>query len=290
MNFPVKLVVALSALLIVAAVLLACDPTMPLPTTTTINTTTTTTVPVGASQTAALQAQLNTGTLNINSTVISDGSLFPPAGATITFGPNGKLVRSSASTGSAIDIGQPGVTLNNVRIQGPDPCYWVIPDNWGWPAQIGQKYSQYDPTRESQHGIAVRASQTTVNGAQIESVWGDALYLDKGSNIQIRDLVGRCMGRSGISNVGSTDVTVIRGSLSGAYWWIFNIEPWSTRVVNNYTVSGIQVGYSRVQRFYAGGPDFNCLVSNVDISQNTILPEATQDTYISPCVQSGVKI
>lgn len=259
-----------------------------LPTTTTTSAPTTT-IPVGVSQTDMLQAQLNTGNLTINEPVISDGSLFPPVGATITFGSNGKLIRTSASTGSAIDVRANGVTLNNVKVQGPDPCFWKIPDNWGWPAQIGQMYSQYDPTRESQHGIAIRASQVTVNGAYVEGVWGDALYLDQGTGINVSNLTGRCMGRSGISNVGASNVTITGGSLSGAYWWIFNIEPWSTRTVNNYITSGIQVGFSRVQRLYAGGPDFNCLVSGVDVSRNTILPEATNQVFVADCVKSGIR-
>jgi hypothetical protein len=41
------------------------------------------------------------------------------------------------------------VTINNLRVQGSDPCYWTntLPYN---PNSVGEKYSQYNPRREEQ--------------------------------------------------------------------------------------------------------------------------------------------
>lgn len=116
----------------VVLVLVACDPLGTDETTTTIDqdTTTTTTeatmtteveLPTDASSTEELQDDLDDGRLVVNDPVVSDGTLKPPAGATIVFGSEGLLVRTIESTGAAVDVNTADVTITNLRVQGSNP-------------------------------------------------------------------------------------------------------------------------------------------------------------------------
>ena len=266
------------------SVLCACGPISTPPTATSTPRPKT---PTQATDTQSLQAELNAeGHVYITRTITSNGTLKPPAGSTITFSETGKLKRDDSSTGAAVEVSQPNVTINNLRVQGSDPCYWTntLPYN---PDSIGEKYSQYNPRREEQAALYTRdgADHLTVRGLEAYDVWGDGITFLGGDNIVVENVKVRCAGRSGISNVKSSNVTVTGGEISGAFWWGLNIEPFGTNTVSNYRVSGISVGYTRYPWLFAGGPNFNCRVYNVDATGNTALPTSTRPADIAPCAQ-----
>lgn len=243
--------------------------------------------PTQATDTASLQSELNTtGSLYINKTITSNGTLKPPAGATITFSDAGKLFRDDTSTGAAIDVSQPNVTINHLRVQSTNVCYWTntLPYN---PASVGEMYAQYNPRREEQAALYTRdgADNFTINGLEANDVWGDGITFFGGNHISARNVNVRCAGRSGISNVKSTNVEVVGGNISGAFWWGLNIEPFGDNTVSNYRVHGITLGYTRYQWLFAGGPNFNCKVYNVDATGNTLLPTSNRPESIASCVQ-----
>jgi hypothetical protein len=269
--------------------LLACQP----PTTSTTSTTTTTAPIVGFDETVALQADLNDGALFVDRRYIVNGMLKPPANSTITFGASGSFVRNiipTANTTPFIMMEQSGVTIRNARITGTNPCYWTNTLTYN-PGSVGQKYSQWAAASEEQAAFYVKnkAGNIVIENAVVRDVWGDGVtLLDAGSNISITNMDARCLGRSGISNVSSDRVTVTGGKVSGAFWWALNIEPFSTRVVSNYRVSGMEIGYSRDSWLFAGGPYFNCQVFNVDARGNTLLASSTRPADIKACVAGQV--
>lgn len=263
-------------------------------TTTSTTSTTTTTLPTGTDATAALQADLNDGNLYVDRQYVVNGMLKPPANSTINFGPNGSFVRTvipTANTTPFIMMEQSGVTIRNARITGTNPCYWT--NNIAYnPASIGEKYSQWAATSEEQAAFYVKnkAGNIVIENAVVRDVWGDGVtLLDAGSNIAITNMDARCLGRSGVSNVSSDRVTVTGGKISGAFWWALNIEPFSTRAVSNYRVSGVEIGYTRNYWLFAGGPYFNCQVTNVDATGNILLPTSSRPPQIASCVSSEVK-
>lgn len=275
----------LGALLVV--LLLACGPTsVPLPTQPTGEPTTTSPSgpPSSASNTAELQADLADGVLYVNSRIVSDGTLRPPAGAKLIFGLSGVLVRTINSTGSAIDVSSPNVRITNLRVIGSDPCYWTntLPYN---PAAVGERYSQYDSRREEQAALYTRAGSDglVVDGLFANDVWGDGVTLLGGKNLTLRNVNVRCAGRTGISNVDSSGVIVDGGSVSGTLLWGLNIEPTGSRSVSNYVVKNFTMGFTNNQWLYVGGPGFNCKVSGVDLRGVSLLPQASHQPFVSSC-------
>jgi hypothetical protein len=296
-----KIIILMAAILLIVS----CQPSptdarRPKPTTTSSTTTSTTTTSittttiVGSDSTAALQADLNDGSLFVDRQYIVNGMLKPPANSIITFGTNGSFVRTiipTANTTPFIMMEQSGVTIRNARITGTNPCYWTNTITYN-PASIGEKYSQWAAASEEQAAFYVKnkAGNIIIENAIVRDVWGDAVtLLDAGSNITITNLDARCLGRSGISNVNSDRVTVTGGKVSGAFWWALNIEPFNTRVVSNYRVSGMEIGYSRNYWLFVGGPYFNCQVFNVDATGNTLLPTSSRPAQVNSCAVSQVK-
>ncbi len=277
--------------IVVVVLLAACQPTLP-PVTTPA--TTTTSVAAGVDETAALQADLNDGSLSVNRRYVVNGMLKPPANSTITFGTNGSFVRTIvpvANTTPFIMMEQSGVTIRNARITGTNPCYWTNTLTYN-PASVGQKYSQWAAASEEQAAFYVKnkAGNIVIENAVVRDVWGDGVtLLDAGSNITITNMDARCLGRSGISNVSSDRVTVTGGKVSGAFWWALNVEPFSARVVSNYRVSGMEIGYSRDSWLFVGGPYFNCSVTNVDVRGNTLLSTSTRPARVASCVSGQVR-
>lgn len=235
-----------------------------------------------------IATDLANGYLYLNVSVFYNETLKPPSGAVIEFGPNGQIVRDSNATGSAIEISAPNITINNMRVTASNPCFWVnsfpyTPPN---PAAIGEMYSQYDPKRENQHGLAVRsgADNLKVNGLTVSDVWGDGVYVGGGNNIVLNNVNVRCAGRSGISNVNSSNVTVDGGSISGVFWWGLNIEPSGTsQSVSDYRVKNMRFGFSRDAWLFSGGPHFNCKVFRVDVTGNVLLPPAMHTPNVNSC-------
>ena len=268
-------------------ILMACQPS-PTPLTTTTSTSATT--PSGDA-TTFIQNQLNTyGRFDVNQSYIVNGTIRPPAGSTLNFGPNGRFVRNSAApinngTNPVISLETSNVTLNNPRIQGDNPCYWTYFDT-------GYKYSQYDTKREWHHAIRiVSGTNYNINNPVIKDVWGDGIdILGSGSvsNVTIRNADISCVGRSIISNTGSTNVRVLGGKSTGAFWWTFNVEPFGSREVKDYYIENWTVGFSRLAWVFSGGPDFNCKVSNVDIINTTLTVDRGID--IRSCVANQFTI
>lgn len=268
--------------------LIACQPVTP-PTTTTVVSTTTTTI-MGDS-TSFIQNQLNTtGRFDVNQTYVVNNTLRPPAGSTLNFGPNGKFIRNGSApilngTNPVISLETGNVTINNLRIQGDNPCYWTYFDT-------GYRYSQYDTKREWHHAIRiVSGSNYNINNPVIKDVWGDGIdILGSGpvSNVTIRNADISCVGRSIISNTGSTNVRVLGGKSTGAFWWTFNIEPFGSREVKDYHIENWTVGFSRLSWLFSGGPDFNCKVTNVTVQNITLLVDRGID--VRSCVANQIVV
>lgn len=171
-----------------------------------------------------------------------------------------------------------GITIDNLRIDGPnvDVCgfMWYPPPTDttpdGTPTQQPRWIEVgYAASYEAQHGLEISggASNVTVNGGRIYGMSGDGVYIAGGAHdVTITDLTTECTGRSSISNVGSERVTVNGGSFHRSGLWIFNVEPFNTFYVHDYTIKGARVGYSNWQWLIAAGPDFSCDVRNVNIS------------------------
>lgn len=250
-------------------VLVACQ--APLPPTNSVTTTiAATTVPSsGSDDTAALQNTLNASKyLYVNTEYRVDGTLTPPTGSKITFGPNGRFIRTQAGTAGGkkiLVLKNSNITLENPYIIGPNPCYWTYFDT-------GFMYSQYNPQLENNHAISIEGgSGYTITNPRIRAVWGDGIYLAGNSkNITVSNLDVACVGRSIVSNVGSENVTINGGRSYGAFWWTFNIEPWGSLVVRNYKVNNFTAGWSRYHVVFSGGPDFNCQVYGVEFIDLTI--------------------
>ena len=151
-------------LMIVLVVLLAvagCQSAPPVPTTTTsvVSTTstssTTTSTIVGNDETAYIQSQLDANnSFYVNRTYIVDTTIYPPFGSTITFGPNGKFIRTAEApvkngTNPMIVLNTGNVTIDNLDIAGPNPC--VV--TWEHHPPDVYWYAQYDPAKEWHHAI-----------------------------------------------------------------------------------------------------------------------------------------
>jgi len=239
-----------------------------------------------ATNTAELQADLDKDLrLYVNSIIVSNGTLKPPANSVIVFGSSGKLSRDLSSSGPAVEVSTANVSIVNLRVQGSDPCYWTntIPFN---PDSKGEMYAQYNSSREEQAALYTRpgARNLLVDGLYANDVWGDGVTLLGGDGITMNNVNVRCAGRSGISNVDSANVTVSGGTISGVFWWGLNIEPFGSHSVSNYRVQNITMGYSRDKWLFAGGPNFNCDVHNVDARGNMLLPSSTRPANIDPCI------
>lgn len=278
-------------LLVIVAMLaltLSCQPLPPTGTTSTTTTQTTTTVVIPSGDaTAAIQSSLNANKyFYVDKNYTVNGTINPPNGSQIVFGPNGQFTRTAAApvvgTLPVILLDKGNVTLKSPRIVGPNPCYWTYFDT-------GYKYSQYDPKREWNHAISIMGGSTyLIDNPNITSVWGDAINIDRNSqNITINNLKANCVGRSIVSNTGSTNTTINGGEAYGAFYWTFNIEPFGDRVVRNYKVNNFKVGFSRGQVIFSDGPDFNCQVYDVDFT-NLTYTTAYQEKAINSCVASQI--
>ena len=249
---------------------------------------TTTPQPTGDS-TAYIQSQLDKNKyFYVDRNYIVDGTITPPNGSVLEFNPNGQFTRTADApligTLPVILLEKSNIQLKNPRITGPNPCYWTY-------FQTGYKYSQYDPKREWNHAISIMGGENyLIDNPVLYAVWGDAINIDRGpKNITINNLNATCVGRSIISNTGSTGVRVNGGNVSGAFWWTFNIEPFGSRVVRNYTVSNVYVGFSRGQAIFSGGPDFNCQVYDVTFN-GLIYTTSYSEASIQSCVQDEIVI
>lgn len=272
-------------LLLLLLLLVACQPISP--TTTAI---TTTTIPSIGDSTAAIQATLDrTGYFYVGQNYRVEGTITPPNGSRIVFGSGGQFTRTASApmigTLPVILLNKSNVTLTNLKIVGSNPCYWTF--TGGYP------YAQYDTKREWNHAISIMGgSGYLIDNPNITSVWGDAINIDRNSqNITINNLKANCVGRSIVSNTGSTNTTINSGESFGAFWWTFNIEPFGDRVVRNYKVNNFKAGWSRGQAVFSGGPDFNCQVFDVVFTNLTLTApkSGSNDFSIASCANITVK-
>jgi hypothetical protein len=262
------------AAVLVATVATACEPAIP----------PSTVPPVSGDATAAIQQILDdTGAVTIDRELRVDGTIRPPAWSTITFTSDGLLRRTAAAPSKrvlpVIEVAADNVTLVSPRIDGPNPCYW---DYFG----TGDRYSQYDPKREDNNGISVVSGDgTRVTSPRITNTWGDAIYIGGShpTDVTITDLYARCLGRSAVSNTGSTGVTIDGADVGGSFWWSFNVEPFNTRFVHDYTVSDATIGFSRDASIFAGGPYFSCDVERVRFDRYRFTSQRTT-INLAPCV------
>lgn len=278
----VKLLIILVVAIVIGLLLLACQPIPP-------GQGTTTTIPTNSDATDAIQESLDQNNyfyVDRNYTV--DGTIVPPRGSTIEFSPAGQFTRTASApligTLPVILLDQSDVILKSPRIIGPNPCYWEY-------FNTGYKYSQYDPKREWNHAISIMGGENyLIESPNIYAVWGDAINIDRGpSNITINDLKASCVGRSIISNTGSANVTVNRGEVFGAFWWTFNMESFGTRIVRNYKVNNVEIGFSRGESIFAGGPYFNCQVYDVTFS-GLLYTTSYSGVNVRDCVKDQIVI
>jgi hypothetical protein len=209
----------------------------------------------------------------------NDGPVRPPEGTTLHNGTLRRTVASNAVTFEHVRIDTDIVTLEDLHIEGTrthNPGYGKQP--------------VYDPTREEQHGVAIRGDWATVRRVSVLNVWGDGIYLDGGArhaNIVNPDL--RYVGRSSISNVWSYDAHVTGGYAYGAGLWGLNIEPFGAKEVRGYQVTGLTTDdpWSRSWWLWASGPHFNCAVSAVierpealNVARRAIIDPCTEDLTV----------
>lgn len=257
-------------------------------TTTTVRSTTTTLpvgsctpVPSGGDDTAMLTSTLNTcSTVVINRLFRVDKQITVTASnKTITWSGLGKFYRSvSAPDGSGLVVlrfdGASNITLNNPQIQGPNPRQVYTP---GSLAVCG-----YRTPLENQHLLGLRhVNNFTTNGGKLWDGDGDGVYIDGGSNgITLNDLTVDCVGRTAVTNLGSTNTRINGGLFTTTVWWIFNIEL-QGGIVDNYYVDKPSIGYSRMVFLLASCP-YGGSYSNVTINKPILLPGSRQD-YTARC-------
>lgn len=280
----------------------ACIPTPPTESTTSTTstvTTTSTTVPAGevaVSSAAELQSVIASGgaALVTSSITITD-TVYPGPDSSIRFSGAGVLYRPNTSAGPVIDVAADNVKLTNLQVTGTNECIGTntLPYN---PDSVGEMYGAYgpstlgEPASEHDHGVRVSSgSNLLIDGGNINKVWGDGVYFEGGSNATIRNLVVRCGGRGGIVAVGVDGLDVFGGHISGTFWWALNFEPYGNHIVNDVSVQGTVIGFSRWPWLNAGGGEGgNCQVYDVNLNTVVLLPQSTRPSTVSGCVYSEI--
>ena len=264
------------------------------PTTTTTTSTTTTVPPApGGDETPAVLAALQaTGRFHVDRTYLIDSPLVPPAGSTITFGPGGKFVRGDGGYGTrkwpVIELTHGDITILDPVIEGPNTGRYEFRGETY--AQEGTGIGGVDPNMEESGGFYFSGgSNYYIRNPRISSVWGDGITIIGGaSNIVIDNPAIWYVGRSLVSNLDSTNVTINDGEGGGAFWWGFNMEPVGSRVVQTYRVNGFDLYWNRYDQVFADGPYFNCQVYDVIIDVDW--RSDWQGVRIDPCVAGEVTV
>jgi hypothetical protein len=189
-------------------------------------------------------------TVNIN-----DGTVRPPAGATLR---NGRLVRTSPSTVKAfrhVEITGADVTLSGIVIVG-DAELGRLPDG-RWVA--GQPFMVYNPALEGQHGISLNgAVRTTLRAVNISLVWGDGIYM-RGDvrNLDAQGVIVDLAGRAGIAATDAERVRIDNAFIDRSGLWLINLEPHGAgRTVRDFVVTRLAAnrGSRSVYWLHASGP------------------------------------
>lgn len=287
-----SLVVATLITLVVIALFVAVACTPPggggtTTTSTTTSTTSTTSLPAGPDETPTVQAALDaTGTFHVDRAYRIDSPLVPPAGSTITFGPNGKFVRTDAlgygiRKWPIIELAHGNITILDPVIEGPNTGRYsrALGSTTYLYAHEGTGIGGIDPNMEESGGLYFTGgSGYVIRNPRITSVWGDGITLNEPTeNVVITNPDIRFVGRSIVSNVGSRNVRIEGGYGTGAYWWGVNIETIGDRLVENFEVTGLELWYTRYESLFAGGFYSNCEIYDVDVQLH--LPAPKYDEY-----------
>jgi hypothetical protein len=241
--------------------------------------------PSGGDDTAALMAAVRD-----NPVVVVDQPLhidqvatFTASDRTITFRGQGALVRSVRPETVTFQVmhfaGARNVTLNNPVVVGP---------------ALG--CDRYDARYEEQHAIALSGVDGfRINGGLLSNIPGDGVFIfydhrpgpnngQPSRNVVIDSLTTVCTGRSSISNVAASNVFINGGFYDKAGMWIFNIEPFNTRAVENVLVNRPRFGLARARWLYVGGPNFRCGITRVT---NVVFVGAQGDPRNAPASVIG---
>lgn len=179
---------------------------------------------------------------------------------TISFRGAGALIRSHRPAVVTFQIllfvGSRNVTINDPVIVGPTT-----------------KCDNYGAGFEEQHAISLEGVDgVTINGGTFSNIPGDGLFIfynhrtnpsTPSANVTVNGLTTRCTGRSSISNISSSNVTVNGGDFDIAGRWIFNVEPFNALSVHNYRINHPKVGRSKSRWLYVGGPYYRCGTTKV---------------------------
>lgn len=297
-------------ILLAAFTVTACTPLVPVDTTTTTTTTTTTDGyilrPSGGDDTDRLVAAVTA-----NPVVTVDGKLkmlkvptITASGRVINFKPGSALVRSTRPEVRTFQmlklLNSTNITINNLQIEGPNikVCdFLYIPPPPTGPMDLTDQtpywiLEGYDRNYESQHGVEIYGgSGITINGGNVYGMSGDGIYIaGQAQNISIKNVSTLCTGRSSISNVGSSNVTVTGGSFKRSGYWIFNVEPDVTSSVSNYLIDRPTVGHSNFRWFFSSGPYYSCLVTNVIVYKPILQDVNPNPPLTAECAQNQVHI
>lgn len=300
-------------MLILAAVILlaSCDPAVPAPEP---GTTVPTTIandgyilrPSGGDDTDRLVAAVNA-----NPVVTVDGKLImlkvpviTASNRTLIFKPGSALVRNTRPEARTFQmlklLNSTGITINNLQVEGPNinVCdFLYTPPPPTGPTDLTNQTPYwvaegYDPKYEAQHGIEIYGgSGITINGGNIYGMSGDGIYIaGQTQNVTIKNVSTLCTGRSSISNVGSSNVTVTGGSFKRSGYWIFNVEPDNSASVANYLIDGPIVGHSNFRWFFSSGPYYSCLVTNVTVNKPVLQNANPNAPLTAACAKDQVHI
>jgi hypothetical protein len=266
--------------LVVAMFAVSCLPDVPVdptvPTTTPTGTTTPsagcTPVPSGQDDSGVIQALLKTCSVIVikEPMMVNKEIKIIEPNKTITWQDSGLFYRDIQAgqgiTLSFLQVESTGLTLNNVQLRGPNPKKVFTP---GARAVCGY----YTPL-EHQHGITFHgAKQATVNGGRISNLHGDGIYIDlQSQDVTLNNLTIDCVGRTTVTNLGSTRTKINGGTFTTAVWWIFNIEL-QGETVTDYYIDRPNIGYSRLEFLLASCP-YGGSYSGVVINKPTFLAGA----------------
>lgn len=213
--------------------------------------------------------------LRIDKQIVVTGS-----GKTVQFYGNGKLYRSvPAPDGSGLAMlrftGSSNVTLNNPVIQGPNARQQFSPPG-------SRPVCGYWTPLENQHLLAIRnVHNFTVNNGKLTDGNGDGVYIDGGSTgVTLNNLTVDCVGRTAVTNLGSSGTRINGGTFTTTVWWIFNIEL-QGETVSNYYIDKPTIGYSRLNFLLASCP-YGGSYTGVVVNKPVFL-EGARQIYTSRC-------
>jgi len=255
--------------------------------------------PALADETAAFTAMLNSAaprsTVVVDRPWRIDTTVVVPKPLTLRFEGDGRLVRTVDYVRQARPVLRlraeaSGSRFENLAVQGPVTC------SMNWYPWLDTKVAEWAAERESQHGVETRgATDVTFVSPRISGMSGDGLWIAEGSaRIDVTDAQVTCVRRNGISNTGSSDVTVTGGLFAGIGRWALNVEPYGSWEVHRYRVTNPTIGVTAWQWFMSEGPGdaFNCKVYDVTVTGADLRGEVTgsRTPAIAPCVAGNITI